>query len=571
MTALDKLKKAETLSDLAALLGYKTQTLSYILYKIPPAKKYRSFEVPKRNGGTRTISAPCPQLKLLQRHLATLLYICRDHIDQTSQRRVLSHGFRRRHSIFTNAKPHKRRRYVLNLDIQDFFPSLNFGRVRGFFIKNRDFALNEKIATIIAQIACHENMLPQGSPCSPVIADLIAHPMDVRLAQLARKHGVTYTRYADDLTFSTGQKQFPSPLAVYSGQGHEWAVGSELAGVIKAAGFAVNSDKTRLQSRNGRQVVTGLTVNAKVNIQATYYRRARAMCHLLFKSGSYRVSPSAGNDNSSTAIESLGPLGGILAHIHFVKDAADHRKSLDKIKQPIAARKLYAAFIFYRLFVRLDRPLIVCEGKTDNVYLRYAIRALSASHPLLGNLVGKQFRLAVSLFNYHGLAHKILQVNGGTGDLGHFMVQYPDALRRYAHRPLAHPVIIIIDNDDGASKLFSIVKEKYKISTISINSTDAFYHLAHNLYLIKTPEPGQNKKSCIEHLFDPALLATTLDGKRFNPENDLCSEAQYGKHVFAEKVVRPGAASINFGGFAPLLNRIEAVLKHYKPPAAAGG
>ena len=79
----------------------------------------------------------------------------------------MSHGFRRHYSIITNARRHKRRRYVLNLDLQDFFPSFSFGRVRGFFIHNNSFKLNEKVATIIAQIACHENVLPQGSPCSP--------------------------------------------------------------------------------------------------------------------------------------------------------------------------------------------------------------------------------------------------------------------------------------------------------------------------------------------------------------------------------------------------------------------
>ena len=99
------------------------------------------------------------------------------------------------------------------MDLADFFPSLNFGRVRGFFLKDRDFELHEKVATVIAQIACFENQLPQGSPCSPAIADMVAHVLDVHLVRLAKKYRVTYSRYADDLTFSTNQRLFPGALA----------------------------------------------------------------------------------------------------------------------------------------------------------------------------------------------------------------------------------------------------------------------------------------------------------------------------------------------------------------------
>ena len=204
----------------------------------------------------------------------------------------LSHGFRRGHSIVTNARPHHGRRFVLNLDLKDFFPSFNFGRVRGFFIKSKAFELNEKVATLIAQIACYQNALPQGSPCSPVISDLLAHLLDVRLAKLAKKERVTYSRYADDLTFSTNQKSFPSALAVQNPEDAElWGLGEELVNRITDAGFAVNPDKTRMQLRTSRQLVTSLTVNAKVNVRKEYYKRTRAMCDALFKTGQYDDVP----------------------------------------------------------------------------------------------------------------------------------------------------------------------------------------------------------------------------------------------------------------------------------------
>src|SRR5262249_16793586 len=125
----------------------------------------------------------------------------------------VAHGFKRKRDIRSNARQHRHRRWVFNIDLEDFFPSINFGRVRGFFIKNRDFALHEEVATVIAQIACHDNSLPQGSPCSPVISNLVAHLLDMRLVKLASTNGCTYSRYADDLTFSTNKKEFPADVA----------------------------------------------------------------------------------------------------------------------------------------------------------------------------------------------------------------------------------------------------------------------------------------------------------------------------------------------------------------------
>ena len=292
MPDLDRFKSAESLSDVARLLNFTPSGLSYVLYKTEPAQKYSTFEIPKRGGGTRSISAPQGALRLLQRNLSDLLYECRKEIEAKEpanpKRRVLSHGFRKGQSIFTNASEHKHRRYVLNLDLQDFFPNFNFGRVRGFFIKDKELAVPAKVATVIAQIACYEGGLPQGSPCSPVIADMIAHILDVRLAQLAKRYKVTYSRYADDLTFSTNQREFPVALAHRENKpGSQWELGAKLTSAIERCGFTINPAKTRMQVRASRQMVTGLTVNKKVNIPQDYYRAVRSMCNALFQTGSY--------------------------------------------------------------------------------------------------------------------------------------------------------------------------------------------------------------------------------------------------------------------------------------------
>ena len=134
---IEKLRAAKNSSDLAQLIGYKPKALSFILYKIPDQNKYNTFKIPKRGGGEREISAPIPHLKKLQQHLSGLLQDCFEEIyGREVYGRPLSHGFRRGQTIITNAVGHKNQCYVFNLDLKDFFPSINFGRVQRFFLKN---------------------------------------------------------------------------------------------------------------------------------------------------------------------------------------------------------------------------------------------------------------------------------------------------------------------------------------------------------------------------------------------------------------------------------------------------
>ncbi len=233
MSILKKLQEAKTRGQVAALLDVKPAMLSFILYKKPKATLYTKFSIPKKHGGTRDILAPEGNLKLLQHRLCQVLQDSLDEINvanghgESRERQGVAHGFKRLHTIMTNGRPHVARRYVFNVDLHDFFGSINFGRVRGFFIKNKNFLLHEDVATVIAQIACHENKLPQGSPCSPVISNLISHSLDMKLVQLAARVGATYTRYADDLTFSTNNPDFPQYIALRKGT-HEWVAGRGL-------------------------------------------------------------------------------------------------------------------------------------------------------------------------------------------------------------------------------------------------------------------------------------------------------------------------------------------------------
>ena len=562
MTDLEKLRAARTLKDVAHILGVQPKTVSYLLYQLPEAEKYHSFEIPKHNGGKRLINAPERRLKMLQRRLANTLYRCVAEFEKTGPtRHPLAHGFARSCSIFTNASVHKRRRYVLNLDLQDFFPSFNFGRVRGFFIKDNRFGLDEDVATVIAQIACFKNELPQGSPCSPIISNLLGHLLDIRLVRLAKKHKCTYSRYADDITFSTSRKDFPKALAIpIPEKPPSWQLGSRLVKEIHKAGFTINAGKTRMQFRGSRQVTTGLIVNEKVNIRSEYYRNARAICHQLFSTGSYYVS------TPDTSVESLDKIEGILNHIHYIKDKADMRGKDEKKKRPTAARRLYKRLLFYKHFVALEKPLIVTEGKTDIIYLRSAIARLTDYHPQLGEFVNGGFSSTVRFMRDSGISRKILQLGGGTGDIKNLIPNYEKTIKSFKFAALAHPVILLIDNDGGAGDIFSTANTaKKKGAPISHETTAPFYHLHTNLYLVKTPEGSEkDSKSCIEDLFGPELHKTLIGGKEFDPSKKHNTDNTYGKTVFAEKVVRPNADKIDFARFGKLLDRIVAALDDYE-------
>lgn len=595
---LSQLKAANALDKFASAIGYKSSGLSFILYKMTDATKYKTFDIPKASGGTRTIHAPTEKLKHLQSRLASVLLECNSEIHAKKPRPPLSHGFEKGRSIFTNAWEHKSRRYVLNIDVEDFFPTINFGRIRGFFMSNRDYALPVKAATLIAQIACFQGKLPQGSPCSPIIANLIAHLLDVRMVRLAKAHTCTYSRYADDLTFSTNQKQFPPAIAEeLPGYQGSWVLSDNLLSEIARTGFSVNHRKTRMQCRPSQQLVTGLTVNEKVNIRADYYRKARKMCSSLFNHGHYytelAMPPAAAVAVSGAAaaplapvpklIQTTAPLEGILSHIYYIKhlqlvtsepdEEARKAKSSNKVKYP-AYRNLYKKFLYFRHFINPAAPLIMCEGKTDNIYLRSALKKLDPAYPQLAEVKDGKLYAKVGFLKHSRVEHDILELSGGSSKIASFIAHYRSAVFNYKFRPMKFPVIILVDNDSGTTGkggVFAVANKMLK-SPASITTTDDFYYLCHNLYLIKTPELGAKGESCMEDLFDAAVLATKVDGKDFDPKDDKDTSTQYSKMVFADKVVRANYATINFSKFTVILDRIMAAMAHYKahkPSSAA--
>jgi hypothetical protein len=572
MSRLIKLKAAASLKDVADLLGYKPKAVSYILYKLPATQKYTTFAIPKRNGGQRTINAPIDQLKGLQRKLADLLQDCLDEINAARKLKDrTAHGFKRKRSIMSNARQHRHRRWVFNIDLEDFFPSINFGRVRGFFIKNRDFELRENIATVLAQIACQDNSLPQGSPCSPVISNLVAHLLDMRLVKLAQKVGCTYSRYADDLTFSTNKRQFPAEIARPAGDigpdSHLWQPGDVLRNTIEHTGFSINENKTHLMYRTSRQEVTGLVVNRKINVRWEYRHNARAMVNKLVTTGAFEINGVVHKDGNVSIDKRPGTLNELHGILGFIDGIDVYNKSLlpDGKSSGFSAREqVYREFLIYSIFYAAQKPVILCEGDTDNVYLTHAIRSLATQYPDLAEVVaGTKIGLKVRLYKYpkSSTARLLGLRDGGSSDLAKFMAAYKKETSRFTAPVLKHPVIVVYDNDDGAKKIRSVIKE---ISKVQLTGTESFTHVIKNIYAVPTPIPVVGKESKIEDFFGDTIKATVINGKTFNEGNNFDADKHYGKRVFAHKVVRPRADAIDFTGFRPLLANIVAAIAHHK-------
>jgi RNA-directed DNA polymerase len=181
----------------------------------------------------------------------------------------------------SNARGHLGRRWVLNVDLKDFFPSVTATRVRGLF-RAPPFDLGEEAAATLAQVCTRNGSLPQGAPTSPILANLAARRLDFELSEIARRLDLTVTRYADDITFSCDAERFPGDIAFRVGGGETDTVtiaGPVLEDAVTRSGFAINPAKTRLQYRSERQVVTGLVVNARLSPMRGHIKLVRALIH----------------------------------------------------------------------------------------------------------------------------------------------------------------------------------------------------------------------------------------------------------------------------------------------------
>ena len=308
-----------SIDQLCSILNISRKQLYYILFI--KRKKYRKFEIAKKSGGKRIILAPSDDLKSIQRKLAHILYNCYDFLD-------VQHGFIKNKSCVTNAWPHIGKRFVLNIDLNNFFDTIHFGRIQGLFM-NKPFYFNRNLATILAKIVCDEGRLPQGAPTSPVLSNIICYKMDKDLNHLAQKNRCVYTRYADDITFSTNSEKFPSQIANILS--NEVVLSNKLINTINGGyenGFSINPSKTKLSKNMMHQEVTGITVNAKLNVNKKYIKKIRAIMHSIKKCGflatakkNYKIDYQITEEQSKVKMFNL--LQGKLNYLKMVRGYND--------------------------------------------------------------------------------------------------------------------------------------------------------------------------------------------------------------------------------------------------------
>ena len=228
-------------------------------------RQYFEFSIPKKSGEERKICAPTKQLKLVQKKIAQILEL-------SYKPNAFCHGFVTGRSIVSNAEIHTNKNYVLNIDLEDFFPSIKLNRITKA-IENKPFNFSPEMAKIIARIACKDGRLPQGSPVSPLISNICCERLDMDLNTFSVKNKLSYSRYADDITFSGYRRIFDDNFF------------SDLGKIIGGKHrFRIKESKTRIQTRNKRQEVTGVVVNDKLNVNRNYIRELRVMIHY-FKMG----------------------------------------------------------------------------------------------------------------------------------------------------------------------------------------------------------------------------------------------------------------------------------------------
>jgi len=477
----EKFRSLNDPRDTAKLLEVDYELLVYYLYKIPDEHRYCVFEIRKRgaNSSNRTISAPAKSLKIIQSKLAQVL-------SSVYLPKVSVHGFRKGKSILTNAEKHTNQKYVLNIDLADFFPSINFGRVRGMFMAT-PYNLNEKVSTVLAQICCFNNELPQGAPTSPIVSNMICAKMDSQLRILAQQSRCNYTRYADDLTFSTSSPKFPAQLAsiITKEKSNYLQLGEQLKTIIESNGFQINYEKVRLQTKTHRQEVTGLVTNQFPNVKRKYIRQVRAMLHAWEKYGLEKAEEE-----------------------HFNKY---RRQSRSPYKDAPKYRKL----LFRDILLGKIGFIGSIRGKTDFIYIKLLNKLVELAPDL-----AKQ-KVKISATFPEGTTPSLRILTEGPTDWRHIEV----ALKSLQELGYYHGLPIELykyDHDMGHSKLLSIC-EAYSTVPVPGATTHVFIFDRDDQTIISKVNDGTNIKKWPNHVFSFSIPVPKHRAKT----SDICIEFNY--------------------------------------------
>lgn len=242
------------------LLGIQNEDLAAMVNS--PNSYYRIFSIPKRSGGFRAINAPYPSLKYVQRWIY-------DNILRKIPVHGCAHGFISKRSVLTNVSVHIGQKYLLKMDLKDFFPSIPISWVIMLF---RSLGYEKQVAFYLASLCCYDEKLAQGSPVSPVISNIVTKRLDLRLYRIAKKFNLKYSRYADDIAFSGDHISVKFIDYVKS--------------IIIDYGFTVNIQKIRLYKEFGNKILTGISLaSGKPRLPRDYRRNLEKELYFIDKFG----------------------------------------------------------------------------------------------------------------------------------------------------------------------------------------------------------------------------------------------------------------------------------------------
>jgi len=620
MNTLERLKNCQTSRELADLLNVSYKRLSRILYESEISTRYLSFDITKKDLSTRNIKAPNPSLKYVQKNLANLLEKClqeieidrfknhlikfqENHKNRYPNFHISSHGFRKSFyideglnfslknqytlGIYSNAKIHRNKKYVLNIDIKDYFESIKYNRLIGFFIKNKHFELSDEVATTLVRIATYrENKqeigyLPQGSPCSPVISNLFTSILDSRLVYFCKKNKCIYTRYADDITISTNLREFPDSIAKISNE--KIILTKKFIDYFEELGFKINEKKTRISNSNQRQVVTGLVVNKIVNINKNYYKATRAMVDSYCKFGYYKKSHF--HVYHDEQCENSQALHGILNYIYQIKKVepykliskhedllVNHKNLIDKKNSETrllanhfsnlkGIDKIFTSFLFHKNYIYNSVPLIICEGITDPLHFKAASKKLQVKD------------LKFTYLDSNKQLEKFLHFDGGTGNLKKFISNIKSIYKSEEKNFKLNPTIILVDRDDAGNGVITEAKKIYKDSILEIKSNYqegySFFKIYKNFYILQLPRvPINFDATFIEHLYNSQEMLNTIleiNGNKMHCELVAANnQLKYSKMEFFKQIVPMYQDKLDYFYFKLVFDVIKEIQEHLK-------
>ncbi len=560
---MDELKNIRTRNELADYLGIPRNKLTYVLYVKKTESFYKSFDIPKKSGGFRHIHAPAEDLKWIQKRLAVVLYNYEKHIAEIEGTKLnISHAFEKKKSFITNAEIHRNKRFVINVDLENFFDSFHFGRVRGYFMKNKNYQLPKEVATTIAQIVCYEGKLPQGAPSSPIITNMICNIFDMRLLHLAKKYKLDYTRYADDLSFSTNNKKFIECEEKFFG---------ELASEVTRAGFAINSKKTRVQYKDSHQEVTGIVVNKKLNVDKKYYKMTRAMAHELYKNGEYTIDGKVS-----------GTINQLEGRFSYINQLDKYNSKLKQGKHQYeylnGRERTYSQFLFYKYFFDNEKPLIITEGKTDIKYLKAALKQMSEEYSKFIHKADEhQFEYKINFLRRSERLELFLNIKVDGADTLNNIVEfykkgrnprypnYMEYFKELGKRKPTNPVILVFDNElmDEKKPATKFAKRWLNEDQKKALKEDNWVHIQDNLYMMVTPLVEGSEQTDIEMLFDEDIQNIEIDGRILDKTGTKNKNEYFNKDIFSQYIMK-NYDKINFVRFKPIFENLDKIITLYQ-------